>query len=141
MVSTDDLLGKEAKNLSRKLTAMLAEKCEKPCSEVCGDVNARMSIAIVRALSISVSVDLVYSDEQNKQPPPACSGRTKQVSASSDDSAPLTPDCQHSTAPLHKLDHDAHCLGSNSEPCELLLLLLATLLYLLVTKLALFPHC
>jgi hypothetical protein len=49
VVSTDGLLGKEAKILLRKLSAMLAEKWEKPYSEVCGYVNARMSIAIFRA--------------------------------------------------------------------------------------------
>jgi hypothetical protein len=49
VVSTDGLLGKEAKILLKKLSARLAEKWEKPYSEVCGYVNARMSIAIVRA--------------------------------------------------------------------------------------------
>jgi hypothetical protein len=43
------LLDKEAKILLSKLSAMLTAKWEKPCSEVCGHVNARMSIAIVRA--------------------------------------------------------------------------------------------
>ena len=33
----------------RTLAAKLAEKWDKPYSEVCGYVNARMSIAIVRA--------------------------------------------------------------------------------------------
>jgi hypothetical protein len=49
VVSTDGLLGKEVKMLLKKLSARLAEKWEKYCSEVCGHVNARMSIAIVRA--------------------------------------------------------------------------------------------
>ncbi len=41
VVSTDGLLGKEAKILLRKLSAMLAEKWEKPYySEVYGYVNA-----------------------------------------------------------------------------------------------------
>jgi hypothetical protein len=35
--------------LMKKLSAMLAEKREKPYAEVCGYVTARMSIAIVRA--------------------------------------------------------------------------------------------
>jgi hypothetical protein len=49
-LSADGLLGKEeAKILLRKLSAMLAAKWEKPHSEVCGYVNALMSIAIVRA--------------------------------------------------------------------------------------------
>ena len=50
VVSTDRLLGKEAKVLMRTIAAKLAEKWEKPYSEVCGYVNARMSIAIVRAM-------------------------------------------------------------------------------------------
>jgi hypothetical protein len=48
-VSQRKLLGEEAKILLKKLSAMLAEKWEKPHSEVCGYVDARMSIAIVRA--------------------------------------------------------------------------------------------
>jgi hypothetical protein len=54
MVSTDGLLGKEAKILLRKLSSMLAEKWEKPCSEVCGYVNACMGIAIVRATHLCI---------------------------------------------------------------------------------------
>jgi hypothetical protein len=50
VVSTDDLLGREANKLLKKLSALLAAKWEKPYSQVCGYVNARMSIiAIVRA--------------------------------------------------------------------------------------------
>jgi hypothetical protein len=48
-VSTDGLIGKEAKILLKKLSSLLAEKWEKPYSVVCGFVNAQMSIAIVRA--------------------------------------------------------------------------------------------
>ena len=40
--------GKEAKILLKKLSLRLAEKWEKPYSEACGFVNARMSIAIVK---------------------------------------------------------------------------------------------
>jgi hypothetical protein len=54
VVSTDGLLGKEAKILLRKLSAILAEKSEKPYSEVCGYANARMSIAIVRATHLCI---------------------------------------------------------------------------------------
>jgi hypothetical protein len=36
----DDLFGKEAKTLLKKLSALLAEKWEKPYSEVCSYVNA-----------------------------------------------------------------------------------------------------
>jgi hypothetical protein len=46
MASTDGLLGKESQTLLKKLSALLAEKWEKPYSEMCGYVNARMSIAL-----------------------------------------------------------------------------------------------
>jgi hypothetical protein len=49
VVSTDGLIGKEAKTLLKKLSARLAKKTGKQYSQVCGFVNARMSIAIVRA--------------------------------------------------------------------------------------------
>ena len=49
VVSTDGLIGKEAKTLLKKLSSLLAEKWEKPYSVVCGYVNAQVSIAIVRA--------------------------------------------------------------------------------------------
>ena len=51
-VSADGLRGKEAKLLLKNLSAWLAEKWEKPFSEVCGYVNARMSIAIVKAVHL-----------------------------------------------------------------------------------------
>jgi hypothetical protein len=46
---TDGLIGKEAQTMLKKLSARLAEKTGKSYSTVCGYVNARMSIAIVRA--------------------------------------------------------------------------------------------
>jgi hypothetical protein len=49
VVSMDGLLGKEAKTLLKHLSALLSKKWEKPYSEVCGYVNAQISIAIVRA--------------------------------------------------------------------------------------------
>jgi hypothetical protein len=45
VAATDGLLGKESRTLLKKLSALLAEKWEKPYSEICGYVNARMSIA------------------------------------------------------------------------------------------------
>jgi hypothetical protein len=54
VLSADGLLGKEANVLLRKLSAMLPDMLEKPCSEVCGCVNARMSIAIVRATQLCI---------------------------------------------------------------------------------------
>jgi hypothetical protein len=49
VVSTDGLIGREAKVILKVLASRLAEKTGKPYSELCGYVNARMSIAIVRA--------------------------------------------------------------------------------------------
>jgi hypothetical protein len=49
VVSTNGLFGREAKTLLKKLSSLLAKKREKPYSEVCGYVNAQMSITIVRA--------------------------------------------------------------------------------------------
>jgi hypothetical protein len=49
VVSTDGLIGKEAKTFLKKLSSLLADKWEKPYSVVCGFVNAQVSIAIVRA--------------------------------------------------------------------------------------------
>ena len=46
VASTDGLLGKESRTLLKKLSALLAEKWEKPYSEICGYVNAQMSIAM-----------------------------------------------------------------------------------------------
>jgi hypothetical protein len=47
VVSINGLLGKESQTLLKKLSALLAEKWEKLYSEICGYVNARMSIAMV----------------------------------------------------------------------------------------------
>ena len=49
VVSADGLLGREASFLLQRLSALLAEKWDKPYSEVCGFVRARMSVAVVRA--------------------------------------------------------------------------------------------
>jgi hypothetical protein len=52
LVSTNGLLGKKAKCLLKKLSTALADKWEKLYAVVRGHVNARMSIAIVRATQI-----------------------------------------------------------------------------------------
>ena len=49
VVSTDGLLGREAKATLQRLSSLLSEKWHRPYSVVCGYVQARMSIAIVRA--------------------------------------------------------------------------------------------
>jgi hypothetical protein len=57
VASTEGLLGKESQTLLKKLSAhkpllkklstLLTKKWEKPYSEICGYVNAQMSIAMV----------------------------------------------------------------------------------------------
>jgi hypothetical protein len=49
LVSTDGLIGEEAKTVRRKLSKILAEKWGKSYSEVSGYANTHMSIGIVRA--------------------------------------------------------------------------------------------
>ena len=49
VVSSDGLLGHEAKSLIKKLSVLLTEKWNKPYSVVCGIIRSRISIAIVRA--------------------------------------------------------------------------------------------
>jgi hypothetical protein len=47
--SVDGMLGREAKTFAQRLAAMLANRWEKSYSQVCGYVNSRLSISIVRA--------------------------------------------------------------------------------------------
>ena len=51
VVSADGLLGREANTYLRRIAALLAVKWDRPYSQVCGFVKARMAIAIVRATS------------------------------------------------------------------------------------------
>jgi hypothetical protein len=44
--SVNDLLGQEAKTFAKRPAAKLANKWEKSSSQVCGCVNARLSVAI-----------------------------------------------------------------------------------------------
>ena len=49
VVSTDGLLGREAKSFLKQLSLHLVDKWQKPYSVVAGIVRSRMSIAIIRA--------------------------------------------------------------------------------------------
>jgi hypothetical protein len=49
VVSTDGLLGREASTFAKRLAQKLAIKWQRSYSQVCGYVNARLSIAIIRA--------------------------------------------------------------------------------------------
>jgi hypothetical protein len=69
VVSTNGLLGKEAKTLLKKILVLLAEKWEKLYLEVCGYVNARMSIAIVRATHLCLPGSRVPTSQMcNRRP-------------------------------------------------------------------------
>jgi hypothetical protein len=65
VVSSDGLLGKESHTLLNKRSALL-ERWEKPYSEICGYVNAPMSIAMVRATHLCLG--LPNPNEPNEQP-------------------------------------------------------------------------
>ena len=54
VASTDGLLGKEANFFAKRLVVVLAEKWNKPYSQVCGFVKARLSIALVRATHVCI---------------------------------------------------------------------------------------
>jgi hypothetical protein len=49
VLSVDGLLGREAKTFAKRLAVKLAGKWQKPYSQVCGYVKARLSTAAVRA--------------------------------------------------------------------------------------------
>jgi hypothetical protein len=69
VVSTDGLIGKEAKTMLKKLSSLLAEKWEKPYSVVCGYVNAQVSIAIVRATHLCLRGSRVPISEMSSRRP------------------------------------------------------------------------
>ncbi len=69
VVSTDGLIGKEAKTLLKKLSSLLADKWEKPYSVVCGYVNAQMSIAIVRATHLCLRGSRIPTSQMSDRRP------------------------------------------------------------------------
>jgi hypothetical protein len=69
VVSTDGLIGREATTLLKKLSALIAEKSGKPYSEVCGYVNARVSIAIVRATHLCLRGSRVPTSQMSNRRP------------------------------------------------------------------------
>jgi hypothetical protein len=68
VVSTDVLIGKESKILLKKLSALLSEKWEKPYSEVCGFIIARMSIAIIRATHLCLRCFRIPTGQMGTRP-------------------------------------------------------------------------
>ena len=76
------LIGKEARSLLKTLTALLAANWEKIYSEVCGYVNARMSmVAQSSELLVSVSVDLAFRRAKRANAASRSAGKTEQASA------------------------------------------------------------
>ncbi|KAL5494472.1 hypothetical protein EMCRGX_G015812 [Ephydatia muelleri] len=52
VLSVDGLLHREAEHFLKRMAANLAHKWEKPCSQTCGYVRARLAFAIIRATSL-----------------------------------------------------------------------------------------
>ena len=69
VVFTDGMIGKESKLLLKKLSALLSEKWEKPYLEVCGFINARMSIAIVRATHLCLRGSRIPTGQMSTRRP------------------------------------------------------------------------
>jgi hypothetical protein len=69
VVSTDGLLGKEAKCLLNKLSIILSDKWKRPYAVVSGYVNARMSIAIVRATHICLRGSRIPTSRMSNRRP------------------------------------------------------------------------
>jgi hypothetical protein len=64
VVSTDGLIGKEAKTLLKKLSTLLSNKWKKPYY-----VNARMSIAIVRATNLCLRDSRIPTSQMSNRRP------------------------------------------------------------------------
>jgi hypothetical protein len=67
-VSTDALLGREAAELLKRLSLRLTEKWEQPYTVVRGFMNARMSIAIVRATHLCLRGSGVPLSQISRRP-------------------------------------------------------------------------
>jgi hypothetical protein len=67
VVSTDDLIQGEAKNLLKQIALRLAAKWEQPYSVVRGFVNARINLAILRATNLCIRGSGVPASKMSKQ--------------------------------------------------------------------------
>jgi hypothetical protein len=70
MISSGGHLGKEAKALLKMQCTLLANKWGKSHSEVCGNVNARMRIAIIRAIHLYLRGSRVLASRMSNRRPP-----------------------------------------------------------------------
>jgi hypothetical protein len=71
VASTDGLLGMESRTLLKKLSALLAEKWEKLYPEICGYVNARISIAMVQATHLCLRGSRIPTSQMSNRRPQA----------------------------------------------------------------------
>ena len=69
VVSADGLKGCEATVFMKRIAALLSEKWQRPYSEVCGYVNARISIAIVRATHLCLRGSRVPAAQMSNRRP------------------------------------------------------------------------
>jgi hypothetical protein len=67
VVSTDGLLGREAKNLLKQIALRLTAKWEQPYSVVRGFVNARINLAILRATNLCIRGSRVPASKMSKR--------------------------------------------------------------------------
>ncbi len=68
VVSTDGLLGREAKNLLKQIALCLKAKWEQPYSAVRGFVkNARINLAILRATNLCIRGSRVPASKMSKR--------------------------------------------------------------------------
>ena len=69
VLSVDGLFGKEAKNVIKRLAAVLSEKWTRPYSSVCGYLNTRFSIAAVRATHMCLRGSRIPADKMSTRIP------------------------------------------------------------------------
>ena len=67
VVSTDGLLGREAKNLLKQIALRISVKWEQPYSVVRGFVNARINIAILRATNLCIRGSRVPASKMSRR--------------------------------------------------------------------------
>jgi hypothetical protein len=67
VVSTDGLIGREAKNLFKQISLRLTAKWEQPYSVVRGFVNARINLAILRATNLCIRGSRVPASKMSKK--------------------------------------------------------------------------
>jgi hypothetical protein len=67
VVSTDGLIGREAKNLLKQIALRLTAKWEQPYSVVRGFVNARINLAILRATNLCIRGSRAPASKMSKR--------------------------------------------------------------------------